>query len=82
MAQCYGNLHSVELGLWLNEIAFFRELRKQFTTSYEVQDEEDFVIGLENVVEADKEGVVQLFEDFLLQVRRLNFIVLKDDVFP
>ena len=56
-------------------------MHKEFTSPHELHDEEDLLLGLEDIAHTHEEGVVSLEQDVLLQLSGLYLVVLEDDVF-
>lgn len=82
MAESHGDLDGVEAGPILWEPSHLPQVHKKLTTTDESHNEEDFLLSLEDVAHTDKEGVVCLQQDVLLEPGRLHLIVLDNHVLP
>lgn len=61
------DLDGVEPCTLLCESSDLSQVREEFTSSDESHNEEDLLIGLEHVAHADKERMISLQKDILLQ---------------
>jgi hypothetical protein len=80
MTESHGDSHSVHFGLILGELLLPSEMHEELTTSDKLHDEEDLLIGLEDVLHADQEWVIRLQKDLFLKHGGLDLIVVKNDV--
>ena len=55
---------------------------KEFATAHKRHDEVELVVRLEEIVEPEQEGVVNVLQDFELEVRCLDLFPLDDVVLP
>ena len=56
-------------------------MHEEFSTSYEFHDEENLLIGLENVLHTNQEWMISLKKNFLLQKSGFNLVVINNYVF-
>lgn len=82
VAKCKGDLGRVKLSLFLGEALLLRKMFEELSALNEVHDKVDAVGLLEDVVHADDKGVVDLKQDQLLHLERVDRVVLYHDVFP
>ena len=47
-----------------------------------INDEENFLLSLEDIAHSNKERVISLEKNVLLETRRLNLVILNNDIFP
>tara|TARA_B110000305_G_C19389422_1_gene613997 strand:- start:687 stop:1265 length:579 start_codon:yes stop_codon:yes gene_type:complete len=80
MTESHGDSHSVHFGLILCELLLPPEMHEELTTSDKLHDEEDLLIGLEDVLHADQEWVIRLQKDLFLKHGGLDLIIVKNDV--
>jgi len=74
------HLHSIELRCIFRESRAFPQVREQLAATHESHNEEDLGISLEHVFHSDEEGMVSHDQDVLLQLGRLDLIILQDDI--
>ena len=82
VAEGKGDLCSVKLCLFLREALLFRQVFEQFATLHELHDKVDAVGLLKDVVHTDDERMVHLVQNQLLNLERLDRLVLYYDVLP
>ena len=80
MAESHGNLDCVETRPFFWESCDLAQVGEKFTTSDESHYEEHFLFRLENVVHAHQKWVISLHKNVLLQLCRLNLVVLDDNI--
>jgi hypothetical protein len=82
MTNGQGNLGSVELGTFLRETGAVSQVHEEFTTPHETHNEEDLLVGLEDVVHTNQEWVISLQQDIFFKLGAFDLVVLQDNIFP
>lgn len=82
VTDCEGDLCGVELCLFLRKTLLLRQVLEELASLHKLHDEVDAIGLLEDVVHSNDEGVIDLVEDHLLDLQRLNRLVLDDHVLP
>ncbi len=76
VADCEGDLHSVEFRSLLSEPCRVAKVHEQLAAPNKPHDEENLGLSLEHVVHANKEWVICLHQDFLLEFGALNLVIV------
>ena len=69
MTQSHSNLDCVETRSLFREPRNLAQMGEKFTSTDESHDEEYFVVGLEDVIHSNEEGMVRLHQNILFQLR-------------
>lgn len=67
MAQGKCNSQGIEFGSVFRELSCLSKMHEKFATSHEFHDEEDFLLGLEDVLHTNQERMISFLQDLLLK---------------
>lgn len=80
VAEGEGDLRCVELCLLLRKALLLGQVLKKLSSLHKLHDEVDAIGFLKDVVHANDERVIDLIEDHLLNLERLDRLMLNDHV--
>ena len=80
MSQSNSHLCNHKSCLLLGESSDFDEVPKKLASLDEFHEEEDAILILENVIHTHNEGMTNVIENVLLELKRIHLLVLNNDI--
>lgn len=74
------NLSTIKLGSLLVKSGNISEVHEELSSSDESHDEEDLLVGLENILHSNKERVISLKQNILLKFRAFDLIIIYNHI--